>query len=111
MNYPVIFKESGYPIIKVYENYFEIKAIDYWEFRKFDFSEVKNIEIKNPTHNLLYQFYLFTSLFAQLFSGNEPNSLKIHLKNNGDWSYICTNKKNQNFENILKLIQQKILEN
>ena len=111
MNYPVIFKESGYPIIKVYENYFEIKAIDYWEFRKFDFSEVKNIEIKNPTHNLLYQFYLFTSLFAQLFSGNEPNSLKINLKNNGDWSYTCTNKKNPNFENILKLIKQKILEN
>lgn len=29
------FKIKGYPIIKVYENYFEIKAIDFWEFRKF----------------------------------------------------------------------------
>ena len=31
------FKEKGFPIIKVYKNYFEIKAIYYWEYRQFNF--------------------------------------------------------------------------
>ena len=38
-----IFEERGYPIIKIYENYFEIKAIDYWEFRKFEYSNLKEM--------------------------------------------------------------------
>ena len=41
MNETIVFEEKGYPIIKVYDDYFEIKAIDYWEFRKFDFSNLR----------------------------------------------------------------------
>lgn len=45
MKEPIVFEAKGYPIIKVYKDYFEIKAIDYWEFRTFNYSEVKSIEI------------------------------------------------------------------
>ena len=41
----IVFEAKGYPIIKVYNDYFEIKAIDYWEFRKFEFNYVKKNEL------------------------------------------------------------------
>ena len=48
----IVFEAKGYPIIKVYNDYFEIKAIDYWEFRKFEFNYVKKIELYKPSENI-----------------------------------------------------------
>ena len=64
MKEPIVFEAKGYPIIKVYTDYFEIKAIDYWEFRTFNFSEVKSIEIIDTRKKWYFQLYqvLFSTL-------------------------------------------------
>ncbi|MFC4739378.1 hypothetical protein ACFO3U_05170 [Flavobacterium ponti] len=110
MTEPIVFDVKGYPIMKVYDDYFEIKAIDYWEFRRFNFVDVKSVEILNPNQNWLYKLYVITSLIAQIFSKDEPNTLKINLKNYGDWKYTISNKRNLEFDRIIKLIRQRIIE-
>lgn len=48
MNDPKVFNQETYPILKIYEDHFEIKAIDFWEFRQFEYSKVLSIECLNP---------------------------------------------------------------
>lgn len=59
---PIVFEKKGYPIIKIQADQFEIKAIDYWEFRRFSFSEIKEIKLvdirKNGGSNYIYPFLL-----------------------------------------------------
>jgi len=42
------FKAKEYHEIIVEETHFKIKAIDYWEFRSFNFDEVVSIALINP---------------------------------------------------------------
>ena len=107
-NEVLIFDEKGYPIIKVYDNHFEIKAIDYWDFRTFKFTDIKDLKHFDPNNNWWTKLYMLTSLIAQIFSKNDPWVLKIINKNGGDWTYKTSHKKNSEFNQVIKLLKMKL---
>lgn len=108
MKEPIVFKTKGYPIIKVYNDYFEIKAIDYWEFRKFEFNKVKKIELYKPSEKISPFTLSVISIFQHLFEKHEPNKLIITLQNDGNWEYLSSNKYNENFNEIIRLLNSKV---
>lgn len=108
MKEPIVFEAKGYPIIKVYNDYFEIKAIDYWEFRKFEFNYVMKIELYKPFENISPITLSIYSIFKHLFEKHEPNKLIITLQNEGNWEYLSSNKYNEDFNKIIRLINSKI---
>ena len=106
MKEPIVFEEKGYPIIKVYKDYFEIKAIDYWEFRTFNYSEVKSIEIIDSRKKWYFQLYQILFFNARIFAKDEPVLLRITRKNDGFWDYSAKNEHNSNFNSILKELKK-----
>jgi len=103
-----VFEKKGYPTLKVYENYFEIKAIDYSEFRRFEFSNLKKIAIEDIKEKWWYKLYTLSSLAAQVYAKDDPVLLIIINKNNGIREYKTSNKTNLNFKEIISLINSKI---
>lgn len=86
-----IFEKERFPIIKVYDTHFEIKATDHWRFRKFDFEKVDSLVYYNP-ENRWYNNTILVSFWHRFFRNLEPSILKIKLKNGGDWKYNCPHK-------------------
>ena len=103
-----IFEEKGYPIIKIYEGYFEIKAIDFWEFRKFEYSNLKELKIVNPFNNWWYRLYVKTSWAGIMFAQTDPITLKVIKPNGGSWDYNFPNTNNEEFQNIIVEINKRI---
>lgn len=108
MKEPIVFESKGYPIIKVYNDYFEIRAIDYWEFRKFEFNNVKKIELYKPSEKISPLTLSVISIFQHIFEKLEPNKLIITLQNDGNWEYLSSNKYNEKFNEIIKQIKSKV---
>lgn len=106
---PLIFEEKGFPSIRVFNNHFEIKAIDYWEYRVFEYSEIKEIIHYNPNDKWWNKLYILTSLTAQIFSENDPWILKLIKNNGGNWTYKTSHKPNSDFRKILNLLKTKII--
>jgi len=105
---PLIFEQKGFPSIKVFDKHFEIKAIDYWEFRAFNYSDIKEITHYNPNDKWWNKFYISTSFIAQIFSKNDPWILKVIKINGGDWTYKTSHKPNSDFEKIINRIKIKL---
>ncbi|MBV2196666.1 MAG: hypothetical protein KUL78_09210 [Flavobacterium sp.] len=108
MKEPIVFEVKGYPIIKVYDDYFEIKAIDYWEFRTFNYSEIKSIEIIDSRKKWYFQLYQVLFFNARIFAKQEPILLRITKRNDGFWDYSAKNEYNSDFNSILKELKIKI---
>ena len=108
MKEPIVFKAKGYPIIKVYNDYFEIKAIDYWEFRVFKFYEIELVEAINPQKNWFNQLFNTLSPIARKYATEEPLILRVTKKNQGVWDYKIPNKYNEDFNEIIRLINSKV---
>ena len=106
--YPIIFENKGFPSIRIFDEHFEIKAIDFWEFRNFKYSEIKDITHYNPNEKWWNQLYILIFPTAQLFSKNDPWILKIIKNNDGDWTYKTSNESNSDFRKILNLLKTKI---
>lgn len=104
------FKKKGYPIIKVYKNYFEIKAIDFWEFRKFEYTDLKELKIVNPFNNWWYRLYVSISWEGRLFAHSDPITLKVIKNNNGSWDYKFPNKVQVDFRKIILEINTRIIQ-
>ena len=79
-NESLLLQEKGYPIIKLYEDRFEIKAIDYWNFRTFRYIDIQEIKHYDPNDNWWTKLYMLISFTAQIFSKNDPWILKIMYK-------------------------------
>jgi len=102
------FKKKGYPIIKVYENYFEIKAIDFWEFRTFEYSDLKELKIVNPFNNWWYRLYVNISWQGRMFAYTDPITLKVMKNNGGSWDYKFPNKQGSGFGKVVSEINERI---
>jgi len=90
------FNQKGFPIIKLHDDCFEIKAIDYWEYRTFKYSEVIEIDYysnKDKWWNSL-----------SLLSNFEPYKLKIIKENGADWVYDAPRKYSAEFALIVKVL-------
>lgn len=105
---PLIFEKKGFPSIKLFDEHFEIKAINYWEFRVFKYSEIKEIIHYNPNDKWWNKLYILTSLTAQIFSENDPWTLKVIKNNGGDWTYKTSYESNSDFRKIINLIKTKL---
>ncbi|TRZ43977.1 hypothetical protein [Robertkochia solimangrovi] len=97
------FESPGFPSIQIFEDHFEIKAIDHWEYRTFAYLAVKKIKYFNPNNQWWNRIMITTSFFAN----NDPLILKIILKNGGDWTYVTSNKYNPDFRKTINQIQSR----
>lgn len=94
------FNQDGFPIIRFYDRHFEVKAIDYWEFRSFQYNEVIDIDYYHPSSNWVGSSIYFLSQF-------DPYQLKIKKMNGADWSYNAPSKFNSEFAEILNELRNK----
>ena len=109
MNQPIhSFDKKGYPKIKLFENHFELKAIDFWEFRSFNYSDVEYIKHYNPNELWYNKWYVYKSLLNQMFAKDDPWILKIKLKNGGDWTYKTSHKTDDLFLETLIHLSEKV---
>lgn len=91
------FYMEGFPIINRNGDYFEVKAIDYWEPRRFYFTEIKSIVYYKGGGN--WPLWPFVNLLQNKF---EPYKLKIAKKNGGDWTYDAPPKFDKDFSDFVK---------
>ena len=92
---------EGFPIIILKEEEFEIKAIDFWEFRTFKYSEVTKIEYsKRLDSQLIFVFFVYLYELE-----HAPFKLKIYKKNGADWTYDCSKNEDPEFNKILREIE------
>lgn len=91
------FAQKGLPILRLHEDYFEVKDIDYWEFRTFTYSEVTKIKYYDVS-------YGFGQGFLWGFGvGYQPEyRLKIYKDNGGDWWYPCPGEFNSEFAEVVR---------
>lgn len=104
----MLFEKEHFPIIKAFDNHFEIKAIDHWEFRSFPYERVTSFDYFNPNDKWYNQLLLSTSLFAHICDDIEPSILRINLTNGGDWEYNCPNKFSIEFFDFLNQLTEKL---
>ncbi len=107
-NHLLIFESKGYPTIKIYDDYFEIKAIDFSKFRKFEYSSIQKIKHCDPNDNWWTKIYRLGSIAAHLFADDDPWILKIKKKNGGSWDYQTSPKPNLEFDQVIKLLETKL---
>lgn len=99
------FHKSGFPSIRLCDEFFEIKAIDYWEFRKFLYSEVVTIKYWKESDN--GNWALFGSI-QMIYANTDTFKLKIIKDNGGDWTYETKSKTSDpEFEAILMQIKKR----
>lgn len=101
-------EEKGFPVIKILRDEFQIKALDFWDYRTFKYSDVKSVSHYNPNDNWFMRLYIATSIAGRMFAKKDPWTLKIVLKNGGDWTYQTSPTHNMEFRKALKLIEEKI---
>ncbi len=92
------FNKKGFPIIRFHDDYFEVKAIDYWEFRSFKYVEVTEIDYY---HNK-YKWWNNFSITYFAFSSNEPHKFKVKKENGADWIYDAPRKYSKEFAEVVK---------
>jgi hypothetical protein len=95
------FNQKGFPIIKLHDDCFEIKAIDYWEFRTFKYSEILKIEYFH-----INEKYWYLNIFRVFsYSRFEPSKLKVYKQNGADWTYNSPTEFNKEFNAFIKKIR------
>lgn len=89
------FNKKGFPIINFHDTYFEVKAIDFWEFRSFTYAEVVRIKYYKP------EPWTLGMLSHLLYDEYEPFKLKIYKDNGGDWTYDAPPKEDPEFNAVI----------
>ncbi len=97
------FNKKGCPVIKLYEDHFEIKAIDISSFRSFNYSEVSKIKYFKESDKGNW----FCMPWIQvIYSNTDTFRLKIIKQNGGDWEYKTQSKNSDTgFEAVLEKIK------
>ena len=91
------FNKDGFPIIKLKDDCFEIKAVDYWEYRTFKYAEIVNINYYNDASK-----WWFWPILSTLTANYDPFKLKIIKENGADWIYNTQPKYNKEFNSIIQ---------
>lgn len=91
------FNKKGFPIVKLHDDNFEIKAIDYWEFRTFKYSEIVKIDYYHNTEK-------WWGFIRGMSSRFEPHKLKIIKANGADWIYNSPSEYSKEFAIVLREI-------
>jgi hypothetical protein len=104
-----IYEEKGFPTIKIFEDHFEIKAIDYWEFKTFRYADIKEVRHYDPLKKWWIQiFFINRHTISYKFSKDSPWTLFI-IKNKGaNWKYKTSHKRSLEFKQVIKIIRNKL---
>jgi hypothetical protein len=95
------FDSKLYPIIKLHDDHFEVKAIDYWIFRSFNYSDV--LEIEYASVKIWWGLMdIFFSLTRLMFYGKKYCELKITMINGTIWNYKVLGLYNQKYATSVK---------
>ena len=105
---PLIFEKDGFPIIRVHEDYFEVKAIDFWNYRTFKYSEIKEFEYYNPNDKWWNILFFWGSWEAAFFADLEPSIFKVTKTNGGTYKYKCPYKVDKDLRKLIDLLEVKI---
>ena len=97
------FNKKGFPIIKLRDDYFEIKAIDFWKFKTFKYSEI--LEIDYYQTNQKYWYLNILQVFS--YSRFESYKLKIFKKNGAVWTYNTAKLHDNEFDDFIKKIKDR----
>ncbi len=90
------FYKVGFPTINVYVDYFEVKAIDHNQYRRFNFSEIASVKYFKGGGN--WPIWPLIHILQNKF---EPHKLKIVKKNGGDWTYDAPPKFDKDFNDFV----------
>lgn len=108
MKEPIIqFKQKDFLELKVYANYFEVKARDHWEFRTFKFDEVQKIRYYDPNNNWWTKIaILFSNLSMLVYAQKKYYYLRIYKNSGGYWNYITPEFVSQDLITVLREIEK-----
>ncbi|MCR9173337.1 MAG: hypothetical protein NXI10_12630 [bacterium] len=102
-NAMIEFRKEGFPIIRLSDEFFEVKAIDYWEFRRFKYKEVVKINYWKEADK--GNWILFGPIH-QIYAGMDTYQLKIFKENGGDWTYKTRSKNSDTeFEALIEQLK------
>ncbi len=106
---PLIFERKGFPSIKLFEHYFQIKERHFRDYLSFNYEDLKSIEYYNPNSKWWMRIYIHLSLAAKLFSHHDPWVLKVTKKNGAEWKFNTSPVGKCDFYKIVKSIDEKII--
>lgn len=98
------FEQAGFPIIILNEETFDVKAIDFWEFRTFRYNEVKRIKYYKEGEIWMKYFVGGPGWMHEKF---DPFILRIKKTNGGYWDYNCPPKKTLEFSAFLNELRER----
>ena len=111
MTEELVFEKKGFPSIRIYQDHFKIKSIDYWDYRTFYYSDIKDIIHYDPNDNIWSKIFRCGSHMSFLaFHKSDPWVLKIIKVNGGDWKYKTSYKFNHEFRKAIKEIKTRLSE-
>lgn len=96
------FSKDRFPLIKLHPDCFEIKAIDYWEYRTFNHSEVISVQYFNEGDE--WWFWPIISVMQSRFGSFK---LKIVTKSGSDWVYHTASTYNKEFAAVIDEIKKR----
>lgn len=97
------FRKEGFPVIKLNEESFEVKAIDFSKFRVFRYSEIVDVEYTKSEGDLW-----FWPILELISSKMDPYKFIVKKRNGGSWDYIAPSKFDQDFKAIVSEIRHRI---
>ncbi len=97
------FRRKGFPVIKLNEEFFEVKAIDFSQFRVFRYSEIDDVEYTKSEGDLW-----FWPILELISSKIDPYKFIVKKQNGGSWDYIASPKFDKDFEAIVSEIRYRI---
>jgi hypothetical protein len=97
------FNQQGFPVVKLFDDHFEIKAIDISTFRSFNFSEILRIEYYKESDKGDWFFWPWVQVIK---SWTDTYKLKVIKQNGGDWEYKTRSKTSDSeFEKLIERIK------
>ena len=97
------FNREGFPVIKLNEEFFEVKARDFSKFRVFRYSEIEDVQYTKEEGN-----FCFWPIFELISSKVDPYKFIVKKNNGGSWDYLSPPKFNQDFEAVVSEIRHRI---
>lgn len=97
------FHKKGFPVIKMNEESFEVKAVDFSKFRVFMYSEVESVKYTRSEGDLW-----FWPILELISSKIDPYKFIVKKNNGGSWDYISPSKFDQDFDAIVSDIRSRI---
>lgn len=101
------FEQVGYPSIRIYDDRFEFKAVNFWEFRPYYYAELKSLSISHPRDSIWGEIRYGTS--GRIYTDYEdPSILKIVKRSGAKRTYRVHHSPSEEFLALIESINERI---